>query len=102
MIISCADLQEKSNFQSLIQPQYTFGLLIVISLLHASNFVFSEMTTYNLSNNSGDRMWTEGRGLELTDRMLERSSTATEVLKCIHAVLLCVIAVFGSVVVITF
>ncbi|KAJ6978774.1 hypothetical protein NC653_027052 [Populus alba x Populus x berolinensis] len=45
MIISGADLQEKSNFQSLIQPQYTFGLLIVISLLHASNFVFSEMTT---------------------------------------------------------
>ncbi|KAG6754690.1 hypothetical protein POTOM_040484 [Populus tomentosa] len=36
------------------------------------------------------KLWSNGQGLELMDPMLEKSSVATEVLRCIHIGLLCV------------
>ncbi|KAG6755865.1 hypothetical protein POTOM_039273 [Populus tomentosa] len=51
---------------------------------------FCYLNSGSLSTFQAWKLWSNGRGLELMDPMLEKSSVATEVLRCIHIGLLCV------------
>jgi len=51
---------------------------------------FCYLNSGSLSTFQAWKLWSDGQGLELMDPMLEKSSVATEVLRCIHIGLLCV------------
>ncbi|KAJ6925601.1 receptor-like protein kinase [Populus alba x Populus x berolinensis] len=69
---------------------FSFGVLMleIISGKRNGGFHLSEEGKSLL--NFAWKLWSEGKGLELMDSLLEKSSVATEVLKCIHIGLLCV------------
>ncbi|KAI9395733.1 hypothetical protein POPTR_004G023550v4 [Populus trichocarpa] len=69
---------------------FSFGVLMleIISGKRNGGFHLSEEGKSLL--NFTWKLWSEGKGLELMDSLLEKSSVATEVLKCIHIGLLCV------------
>ncbi|KAG6755862.1 hypothetical protein POTOM_039270 [Populus tomentosa] len=51
---------------------------------------FCYLNSGSLSTFQAWKLWFDGQGLKLMDPMLEKSSVATEVLRCIHIGLLCV------------
>ncbi|KAJ6885599.1 G-type lectin S-receptor-like serine/threonine-protein kinase [Populus alba x Populus x berolinensis] len=77
---------------------FSFGVLLLEMISGKKNVGFhlseegESLLTFvgSLSTFQAWKLWSNGQGLKLMDPMLEKSSVATEVLRCIHIGLLCV------------
>ncbi|XP_073268440.1 cysteine-rich receptor-like protein kinase 10 [Populus alba] len=69
---------------------FSFGVLLLELISGKKNVVFHLSEEGESLLTFAWKLWSDGQGLELMDPMLEKSSVATEVLRCIHIGLLCV------------
>ncbi|XP_034898565.1 cysteine-rich receptor-like protein kinase 15 isoform X1 [Populus alba] len=69
---------------------FSFGVLLLEIISGKKNVGFHLSEEGESLLTFAWKLWSNGRGLELMDPMLEKSSVATEVLRCIHIGLLCV------------
>nr|XP_034893350.1 cysteine-rich receptor-like protein kinase 10 [Populus alba] len=69
---------------------FSFGVLLLEIISGEKNIGFHLSEEGESLLTFAWKLWSNGRGLELMDPMLEKSSVATEVLRCIHIGLLCV------------
>ncbi|KAJ4718137.1 putative Receptor protein kinase [Melia azedarach] len=69
---------------------YSFGVLVLeIITSKKNNSCYDAERPLNLVGYAW-KLWTEGKGLELTDKTMDESCSPEEVLRCIHVGLLCV------------
>uniref|UniRef100_A0A6M2E646 non-specific serine/threonine protein kinase n=1 Tax=Populus davidiana TaxID=266767 RepID=A0A6M2E646_9ROSI len=69
---------------------FSFGVLLLEMISGKKNVGFHLSEEGESLLTFAWKLWSDGQGLELMDPMLEKSSVATEVLRCIHIGLLCV------------
>ncbi|XP_011007883.1 PREDICTED: cysteine-rich receptor-like protein kinase 10 isoform X3 [Populus euphratica] len=69
---------------------FSFGVLLLEIISGKKNSAFHLSEEGESLSTFAWKLWSDGQGLELMDPMLEKSSVATEVLRCIHIGLLCV------------
>nr|XP_034898563.1 cysteine-rich receptor-like protein kinase 10 [Populus alba] len=69
---------------------FSFGVLLLEIISGKKNVGFHLSEEGESLLTFAWKLWSNGQGLELMDPMLEKSSVATEVLRCIHIGLLCV------------
>ncbi|KAJ6885597.1 hypothetical protein NC651_026279 [Populus alba x Populus x berolinensis] len=69
---------------------FSFGVLLLEIISGKRNIGFHLSKEGESLLTFAWKLWSDGQGLELMDPMLEKSSMATEVLRCIHIGLLCV------------
>ncbi|KAJ6885602.1 hypothetical protein NC651_026283 [Populus alba x Populus x berolinensis] len=69
---------------------FSFGVLLLEIISGKKNVGFHLSEEGESLLTFAWKLWSDGQGLELMDPMLEKSSVATEVLRCIHIGLLCV------------